>query len=174
MVIDLNCDLGEGFGVWRLGDDEALLDVVTSANVACGFHAGDPQIMTTVVRRAAARGVAVGAQVSYADLRGFGRRRLDVPPDELRADVLYQLGALDALARAAGTRVSYVKPHGALYNRIVADPEQADAVVSAIAAYDGSLPLLTLPGSVAERTALEQGVQVVAEAYADRGYLASG
>src|SRR5450755_1545442 len=135
MQIDLNCDLGEGFGVWRLGDDDALLDVVTSANVACGFHAGDPQIMSTVVREAAARGVAVGAQVSYADLRGFGRRALDVPGAELTADVLYQLGALDALARAAGTRVSYVKAHGALYHRITTDPAQAAAVVEALVAF---------------------------------------
>jgi UPF0271 protein len=172
--IDLNCDLGEGYGVWRLGDDEALLGLVTSANVACGFHAGDPQIMASVVGAAAAAGVAVGAQVSYADLRGFGRRPVEVPPDELRADVLYQLGALDALANAAGTRVSYVKPHGALYHRIVVDPVQAGAVVDAIAAFDGSLPLLTLPGSAADLTARARGVQVVAEAYADRGYLASG
>jgi 5-oxoprolinase (ATP-hydrolysing) subunit A len=173
MQIDLNCDLGEGFGVWRLGDDDALLDVVTSANVACGFHAGDPQIMTTVVRHAAARGVAVGAQVSYADLRGFGRRPLDVPGDELTADVLYQLGALDALARAAGTRVSYVKPHGALYHRITTDPAQAAAVVEALVAF-GGLPLLTLPGSVAGSLAAAAGLRVVNEAYADRGYTADG
>jgi UPF0271 protein len=171
--IDLNCDLGEGFGVWRLGDDEALLDIVTSANVACGFHAGDPQIMSGVVRRAAARGVAVGAQVSYADLRGFGRRDLDVPATELTADVLYQLGALEALARAAGTRVSYVKPHGALYHRITRDPVQAAAVVEALVAF-GGLPLLTLPGSVAAGFATDGGLTVIAEAYADRGYTAAG
>ncbi|BEP16264.1 5-oxoprolinase subunit PxpA [Acidothermaceae bacterium B102] len=173
MAIDLNCDLGEGFGVWRLGDDEALLDVVTSANVACGFHAGDPQIMSAVVRRAAARGVAVGAQVSYADLRGFGRRDLDVPAAELTADVLYQLGALDALARAAGTRVSYVKPHGALYHRITHDPVQAAAVVEALVAF-GGLPMLTLPDSVAGSLAAAAGLTVVLEAYADRGYTAAG
>jgi UPF0271 protein len=170
--IDLNCDLGEGFGVWQLGDDSALLDLVTSANVACGFHAGDPQIMATVVRGAAARGVAVGAQVSYADLRGFGRRPLEVPADELRADVLYQIGALDALARAAGTRVSYVKPHGALYHRITVDPVQAAAVVEAVAAY--GLPLLTLPGTVAAMLATASGVGVFAEAFADRAYTAAG
>jgi UPF0271 protein len=170
--IDLNCDLGEGYGVWRLGDDAALLGLVTSANVACGFHAGDPQIMGAVVRAAAASGVAVGAQVSYADLRGFGRRPVEVPSEELRCDVLYQLGALDALARAAGTRVSYLKPHGALYHRITVDAEQAAAVVGAAATY--GLPLLTLPGSVAAGLANEAGVQVVAEAYADRGYTASG
>ena len=173
MVIDLNCDLGEGFGVWRLGDDEALLEVVTSANVACGFHAGDPQIMTAVVRRAAARGVAVGAQVSYADLRGFGRRPLDVPPEELTADVLYQLGALDALARSVGTRVSYVKAHGALYHRITTDPAQAGAVVEALVRF-GGLPLLTLPDSMAGALAELAGLTVVTEAYADRGYTAEG
>ena len=174
MHVDLNCDLGEGFGVWRLGDDEALLDVATSANVACGFHAGDPQIIASVVRAAAARGVAVGAQVSYADLRGFGRRDLEVPPDELTADVLYQLGALDALARAAGTKVAYVKAHGALYHRITADPAQAAAVVAAITGFDARLPLLTLPGSVAGSLAAAAGLPVLVEAYADRAYTAEG
>jgi UPF0271 protein len=173
-VIDLNSDLGEGYGSWRLTDDEALLEVVTSANVACGFHAGDPQIMVRVVRAAAARGVAVGAQVSYADLRGFGRRPVVVTADELYADVVYQIGALDAVARSAGTRVSYVKPHGALYNRIVDDEEQAGAVVAAIRDYDGRLPLLTLPEGVAARTASAAGLAVVREAFADRGYTAAG
>jgi UPF0271 protein len=173
--VDLNCDLGEGFGVWRLGaaeDDAALLQLVTSANVACGFHAGDPQIMSSVVRAAAAGGVAVGAQVSYADLRGFGRRPVEVPAEELKADVLYQIGALDGLARAAGSRVSYVKPHGALYNRIVVDPVQAAAVVEALVAY--GLPLLTLPGSVAGALAADAGLTVFAEAFADRAYTADG
>jgi 5-oxoprolinase (ATP-hydrolysing) subunit A len=173
-TIDLNCDLGEGFGVWVLGDDEALLEVVTSANVACGFHAGDPQIMASVVRGAAARGVSIGAQVSYADLRGFGRRALDVEASALTADVLYQLGALDALARAAGTRVSYVKPHGALYHRITHDPDQAAAVVAALVAFDATLPLLTLPATVAADLAAEAGLTVRAEAYADRAYTADG
>src|SRR5262245_64445191 len=109
-MIDLNADLGEGFGVWRLGDDEALLDVVTSANVACGFHAGDPFTIRATCAAAVARGVAVGAQVSYRDLPGFGRREMDVPPEELRAEILYQLAAVDGIARAVGGRVSYVKP----------------------------------------------------------------
>jgi 5-oxoprolinase (ATP-hydrolysing) subunit A len=170
--IDLNCDLGEGFGVWHLGDDEALLALVTSANVACGFHAGDPLLMSSVVRSAAVRGVTVGAQVSYADLRGFGRRPLEVPAAELKADVLYQIGALDALARANGTRVSYVKPHGALYHRITVDPVQAGAVVDALVAY--GLPLLTLPSSVAGTLATDAGLTVFAEAFADRGYSADG
>src|SRR5579875_450685 len=135
MRIDLNADLAEGFGVWRLTDDEALLEVVTSANVACGFHAGDPLTMQRVCARAAARGVAIGAQVSYRDLAGFGRRRMDVAAAELTADVLYQLGALDAFARAAGTSVRYVKPHGALYNTAVDDPAQAGAIVAAVRSY---------------------------------------
>lgn len=172
--IDLNADLGEGFGVWRLGDDDALLDVVTSANVACGFHAGDPSIMRRVCAAAVDRGVAIGAQVGYRDLAGFGRRRLDVAPDELAADVLYQLGALDAFARAAGDRVRYVKPHGALYNTAVDDPGQAAAVAMAVAAYDRTLPVLALPGSALAAAAHGAGIPFVAEAFADRAYLASG
>jgi UPF0271 protein len=173
-VIDLNSDLGEGFGAWRLGDDDALLDVVTSANVACGFHAGDPQILRRVTVTAVERGVAIGAQVSYADLRGFGRRVVPVTPDELYADVVYQIGALDGLARAAGGRVSYVKPHGALYNRIADDAEQAAVVAAAVRDYDRTLPLLTLPGSAAARAAADAGLTVVAEAFADRGYTPGG
>ena len=171
---DLNADLGEGFGVWRLGDDEALLQVITSANVACGFHAGDPLIMQRVCELAAARNVAIGAQVSYRDLAGFGRRRMHVAPDELTADVLYQLGALDAFARSAGTRVRYVKPHGALYHAVADEPADAAAIVSAVAAYDPGLPLLGLPGSAVEHAARAAGLGFVAEAFADRGYLPNG
>lgn len=174
LVIDLNCDLGEGFGIWRLGDDDALLDIVTSANVACGFHAGDPQTLRHVTQRAADAGVAIGAQVSYADLRGFGRRPMPVSADELYADVVYQIGALDALARAAGSRVTYVKPHGALYNTVVDDEAQAEVVVSAVRDVDAGLTLLTLPGSVAAKAAERAGLRVVAEAFADRGYTATG
>ena len=172
MRVDLNSDLGEGFGVWRLGDDEALLSVVTSANVACGFHAGDPLIMSRVVRAAADRGVAVGAQVSYADLRGFGRRALEVGSEELTSDVLYQMGALEALTRAHGTVISYVKPHGALYHRITTDPVQAAAVVTALTVY--GLPLLTLPDSMAGAFAAAAGLPVFREAFADRAYTSSG
>ncbi len=171
--MDLNSDLGEGFGQWRLGDDEALLDVVTSANVACGFHAGDPSIMRRVCARAAESGVAVGAQVSYRDLAGFGRRFVDVEPAELTADVLYQLGALEAFAKVAGSRVRYVKPHGALYNTIVTHEEQAAAVVQAVVEYDRDLPVLGLPGSAWLRLADEAGLTTVAEAFADRGYTSS-
>ena len=173
-AVDLNADLGEGFGQWRLGDDDALLDVVTSANVACGFHAGDPSIMRRVCGAAAARGVRIGAQVGYRDLAGFGRRAIEYDPDELTADVMYQLGALDGFARAAGDRVRYVKPHGALYNRIVHDEVQAAAVVAAVAAYDRTLPLLGLPGSAVLRLAAEAGLDTVTEAFADRSYTPDG
>lgn len=172
MTIDINADLGEGFGVWRLGDDLALLGVVTSANVACGFHAGDPLIMRRTCEAAVSRGVAIGAQVSYRDLAGFGRREMDMAPEELTAEVLYQLSALDGIARVCGGRVGYVKPHGALYNRIVRDTVQATAVVEAVSAYDPSLPILTLPGSAVYDTA--GNLTVVAECYADRAYTAAG
>jgi UPF0271 protein len=172
--IDLNADLGEGFGIWRLGDDEALLDVITSANVACGFHAGDPLTMRRVCAAAAARGVVIGAQVGYRDLAGFGRRRMDIAADELSADVLYQLGALDACARAAGTRVRYVKPHGALYNTAMDDPDQAQAVIAAVRAFDPSLPVLGLPGSELARQASEQDQPYFSEAFADRRYTPAG
>jgi 5-oxoprolinase (ATP-hydrolysing) subunit A len=178
LTIDLNADLGEGLGVWRLTDDEALLEVVTSANVACGFHAGDAVTMRRVCATAAARGVAVGAQVSYRDLVGFGRRFVDVEPDELRDDLVYQVGALAAVAAAEGTTVRYVKPHGALYNAVVHHEGQAAAVVAAVAdatALTGSpLPLLGLPGSVLERLATGAGVAFVREAFADRAYTSAG
>jgi 5-oxoprolinase (ATP-hydrolysing) subunit A len=173
-VIDLNADLGEGFGVWRLGDDDALLGVVTSANVACGFHAGDPSTMRRVCAGAVAAGVAIGAQVSYRDLAGFGRRFIDVPPAELTDDVLYQLAALDGIARAEGGRVGYVKPHGALYNAAVHHEGQARAVVDAVRAYDPSLPVLGLPGSSLLRRAEAAGLHPVPEGFADRGYTPEG
>ncbi|MEV6305782.1 5-oxoprolinase subunit PxpA [Actinoplanes sp. NPDC051861] len=172
--MDLNADLGEGFGAWRLGDDDALLDVVTSANVACGFHAGDPSTMHRVCRTAAEKGVAVGAQVGYRDLAGFGRRRIDYVRDELRDDILYQIGALEAFCRAAGDRVRYVKPHGALYNTAAVDEGQAAAVVDAVLAYDASLPVLCQPGSVLARRAAEAGLTAVGEGFADRGYQPDG
>ena len=173
-VIDLNADLGESFGAWRLGDDEALLAVVTSANIACGFHAGDPLTIRRACAGAVARGVAIGAQVSYRDLAGFGRREMVVPPEELTAEVLYQIAALDGIARAEGARVGYVKPHGALYNRCVRDPVQAAAVVAAVSAYDPGLPVLALPGSETVKAAAGAGLTVVAEAFADRAYRADG
>ena len=167
--IDLNADLAEGFGQWRLGDDDALLEVVTSANVACGFHAGDPSLMRRVCAVAADRGVAIGAQVSYRDLAGFGRRRIDYEPDELRDDVLYQIGALSAFGR-----VRYVKPHGALYNTAAVDEGQASAVVAAVVDFAPDLPVLCQPGSVLARVAGAAGLTVVGEGFADRGYRADG
>ncbi len=174
LAIDLNADLGESFGAWRLGDDEAMLAVVTSANVACGFHAGDPLTIRRTCAAAVAHGVTIGAQVSYRDLAGFGRREMAVPADELTAELLYQIAALDGVARAEGGRVSYVKPHGALYNRAVWDAEQAAAVAAAIASYDPALPLLTLPRSAAGTAAVQAGLTVVAEAFADRAYRDDG
>ncbi|WP_025156572.1 LamB/YcsF family protein [Leifsonia aquatica] len=172
--VDLNCDLGESFGAWTMGDDDALLRIVTSANVACGFHAGDPATMLATCRTAAARDVAVGAHVSYRDLAGFGRRAMDVAPDDLRAETLYQLSALTGIARVAGARVAYVKPHGALYNRIVHDTAQARAVARAVAAFDPALALLGLAGSAIEREASEAGLRFVREAFVDRAYRADG
>jgi UPF0271 protein len=172
-TLDLNSDLGEGFGGWKLGDDDALLDVVSSANVACGFHAGDASTMRRVCTRAAQRGVAVGAQVSYRDLAGFGRDFIDVDPARLADEVLYQVGALEACARAAGTRVVYVKPHGALYNACVWNAGQAGAVVDGARAF-GPLPILGLPGSELLAAAGRAGLETVAEAFADRGYTPEG
>ncbi|MDI3386670.1 5-oxoprolinase subunit PxpA [Streptomyces sp. B-S-A8] len=174
VVIDLNADLGEGFGRWRLTDDEQLLSVVTSANVACGFHAGDAATMRRVCELAAQRGVRIGAQVSYRDLAGFGRRAMDVPTDELSAEVAYQIGALEVFARAAGTRVAYVKPHGALYNRVVRDEEQAGAVVEGVLLAGGRLPVLGLPGSRLLDVAEKAGLPTVTEAFADRAYTDEG
>jgi 5-oxoprolinase (ATP-hydrolysing) subunit A len=165
--VDLNADLGEGF------DDAALLAVVTSANVACGFHAGDAVTMRRVCSLAAERGVAVGAHVSYLDREGFGRRAMAVPPDTLAADVLYQLGALAAIAGAAGTRVRYVKPHGALYNAAVDDAQMARAVVEAVVAF-GGLPVLGLPGSRLLAAAAQAGLEAVPEGFPDRGYTPDG
>ncbi|MFV8049048.1 LamB/YcsF family protein [Mycobacterium sp. 48b] len=172
--VDLNADLGESFGAWKLGDDEAMLGLVTSANVACGFHAGDPALLLRTCRQAAARGVRVGAQVSYRDLAGFGRRFIDVTPEDLTAEVIYQIGALQAIAHSAGTTVTYVKPHGALYNTIVSHPEQAAAVATAVAAVDTSLPVLGLSGSAFFEEAGRRGLRTVAEAFADRAYQPDG
>lgn len=170
--IDLNADLGESFGTWPMGDDAAMFRLVSSANVACGFHAGDPLIMRRVCAAAVERGVTIGAQVSYRDLAGFGRREMDVAAPELTAEILYQLAALDGIARTEGGRVAYVKPHGALYNRVRRDAVQARAVADAVRAYDASLPLLTLPGSAVHEVA--DGLTVVAECFADRAYTPSG
>ncbi|MGV9714179.1 LamB/YcsF family protein [Gordonia sp. NPDC003424] len=169
LIVDLNADLGEG-----VGDDEAMLGLVTSANVACGFHAGTPAELLATCRAAAAAGVRVGAQVSYPDRENFGRRFMDVDPAALTADILYQIGALDAIARSAGTSVTYVKPHGALYNSIVAHDRQAKAVIDAVAEYGGRLPLMGLPDSLSLRLAERAGIPVITEAFADRAYRPDG
>lgn len=168
--IDLNADCGESLSAWAMDSDEAVLHVVTSANVACGFHAGDPTVARRTCTVAAEQGVVVGAQVSYDDLKGFGRRFIAVPGAELTDQLVYQIGALQALARASGTAVSYVKPHGALYNAIVHHEEHAGAVVDAVRDVDDTLPLLVLPGSEIERQARAAGLRTVREAFADRGY----
>lgn len=172
--IDLNSDVGESFGNWTMGDDAAIFRSVSSANVACGFHAGDPSTIARTCRDAVAAGITIGAHVGYRDLAGFGRRFIDSSPTELADDVLYQLGALDAIARAAGGSIRYVKPHGALYNTIVSHEVQAKAVVDAVKAFGGDLPLLLLPGSVALAAAEEAGLRGVAEAFADRAYNPDG
>ena len=172
--MDLNADLGESFGSWNMGDDAAMFRLVTSANVACGFHAGDPITMLDSCRAAFELDVTVGAHVGYRDLAGFGRRSLEMSFDELFGEVLYQLGALDGVAHAVGASVDYVKPHGALYNRLVHDAEQASAVVAAIQAYDPGLPILGLPGSQLLIQAREAGHPVFVEAFVDRAYQADG
>ncbi|GAA1479595.1 5-oxoprolinase subunit PxpA [Gordonia sinesedis] len=168
-AVDLNADLGEG-----VGDDAAMLQIVSSANVACGFHAGTPTELLATCRAAADAGVRVGAQVSYPDRSGFGRRFMDIAPDDLFADVLYQIGALTAIARTVGTDVSYVKPHGALYNTIVTHEAQAEAVVAAVRTYGVDIPLMGLPGSAVLRRAVDAGVPVITEAFADRAYRPDG
>lgn len=174
MQIDLNSDLGESFGSWTMGDDEAIVQLVSSANVACGFHAGDPSTIRRTCGAAATAGVCLGAHVAYRDLAGFGRRFLDVATHELVDDVVYQIGALEALAAAAGTTVRYVKPHGALYHAVSVHREQARAVVEAVLAVDPTLPVLTLPGSVIAAEAEAAGLRVVLEAFADRAYTSDG
>jgi UPF0271 protein len=172
--VDLNADLGESFGNWRSGEDEALLGVVSSANIACGFHAGDPTTVRATTRRAAEQGVAVGAHVSYPDLAGFGRRFLDMSREELTDAMLYQLGALAGFARVAGTRMTYVKPHGALYNALLHHEEQALAVVDAVRAFDDELAVLHLPDSELRAQSERSGLRVVREAFADRMYSPDG
>ncbi|GAA3692387.1 5-oxoprolinase subunit PxpA [Microlunatus aurantiacus] len=172
--VDLNADLGESFGRWRLGDDEAMLTMITSANVACGFHAGDPAGLLRTCRSAVRRGVVIGAQVGYPDLVGFGRRFLDMAPEDLAPAVVYQIGALDALARTVGGRVAYVKPHGALYNALVDHEDQARAVVEAVASVDDRLPLLGLPGAAVLEIAERRGLRTITEYFIDRNYTPDG
>ncbi|MBX6689810.1 LamB/YcsF family protein [Pseudomonas sp. USTB-Z] len=172
--IDLNSDLGESFGPWAMGDDTSMLDIVTSANIACGFHAGDPAGILSVLKEAVARDVVIGAHVGYRDLVGFGRRVMEPSSSELIGDVIYQIGALEGLARAAGTTISYVKPHGALYNTIAKDRRQGADVIAAIKAVNPSLALLVLAGAPIVEQAREAGLKVVCEAFADRAYNSDG
>ena len=173
-AIDLNSDLGESYGAWRMGDDAAMLAVVSSANIACGFHAGDPAGIYRTVQAAAKNGVVIGAHVSYPDRVGFGRRDLDATSEELIADVIYQIGAIKGVAAAAGTTVRYVKPHGALYNRIANDARQGQAVIDGIKAIDPTLVLMGLAGAPILDLARKSGLTVVAEAFADRAYTPKG
>lgn len=165
--MDLNADVGEG-----CGDDAALMPLITSASIACGAHAGDATSMRRTVEVAVSRGVSIGAHVAYPDREGFGRRELSLPPATITAEVLGQVRALDAVTRAAGTRVCYLKAHGALYNRMADDADTADAVIAAIRTFDASLALLTLPDSVAMERARARGLKVFGEAFADRAYTA--
>lgn len=174
MRVALNCDMGEGFGRWDLGNDEELLDLITAANIACGLHAGDPPRMASLVRLAAAKGVGVGAHPSYPDLQGFGRRYMDMTPAEVRDFVTYQVGALQAFARSAGTRVEHVKAHGALYNRAADDEATARAIVEGALNADPDLVIVVLAGSRFEQVARGMGARVACEAFADRGYDARG
>ncbi|NHN56773.1 LamB/YcsF family protein [Calidifontibacter sp. DB0510] len=174
LAVDLNADVGESFGPWALGDDQALMPLITSANVACGFHAGDPATLVRTCRAAVEHGVIIGAAVGYRDLAGFGRRFLDVSPEDLYADVLYQLGALAGLARVAGSVLRYVKPHGALASAVVDHEVQASAIVTAIRDFDRELAVLGQGGSMLHELAEEAGLRTVREGFADRGYLPSG
>ena len=172
--IDLNCDMGESFGAWSLGDDAGVMPHISSANIACGFHAGDPAVMRRTVALAAAHGVAIGAHVSLPDLQGFGRRELRLAPDEAAAMSLYQIGALQAFARAAGVRVGHVKPHGALYNMAARDAALAAAIAAAVRAADPQLILVGIAGSALPRAGIEAGLTVAQEAFCDRRYEADG
>ena len=173
-LIDLNSDLGESFGQWKMGNDEAILKIVSSANIACGFHAGSPEGILKTLNAAKLNNVAIGAHVGYPDLVGFGRRNMDIATEELIADVIYQIGALKGLATSIGSKVSYVKPHGALYNTIAHDKRQAMAVIEAICLIDPALTLVALAGSQLINWAKDKGLNVVAEAFADRAYHADG
>jgi len=172
--IDLNCDLGESFGRYVLGEDAAMMKLVTSANVACGFHAGDPAVMAHTVALAKAHGVALGAHPGYPDLQGFGRREMRMSPQEAAQIVLYQIGALAGIARQAGLTLRHVKPHGALYNQAAQDPELAMVIAQAVFDFDPRLILVGLAGSELIRQGVAVGLQVANEGFPDRAYLPDG
>lgn len=173
-MVDLNCDLGESYGAFAGGPDEALVEVITSANIACGAYAGDPSSMRRTCARAITHGVAIGAQVGYPDLLGFGRRFIDIAPQELVDSVVHQIGALAVFARVTGGRVTYVKPHGALYHAVIHHEAQARAVVRAVEEYGDGLVLLGAPDSELGRAAASSGIEFVVEGFADRRYGADG
>ena len=172
--IDLNADLGESFGRYTLGMDEKIMEVISSANIACGFHAGDPMVMERTVRLAAEAGIAIGAHPGFPDLMGFGRRNMAVSPEEARAYILYQLGALDAFLRPMGIRMRHVKPHGALYNMAAGDEQLARAICGAVKDFDPELRLVGLSGSLLIRAAEKTGLRAISEVFADRAYEADG
>lgn len=172
--IDLNCDLGESFGVYSLGEDEAVLDYISSANIACGFHAGDPHVMYRTVQSAKEKKVAIGAHPGFPDLLGFGRRTMAMEPEEIYHMILYQLGALSAFAQAHNTRLHHVKPHGALYNLACRDEGIAQAIASAVAHFDDRLILYGLAGSLLVQVGRKAGLQVAEEVFADRTYQPDG
>lgn len=172
--IDLNADLGESFGAWRMGDDAGVMPWITSANIACGFHAGDPAVMQRTVALCIEHGVAIGAHVALPDLQGFGRREMRVAPAEVYAQTLYQLGALHAFARAAGTHLHHVKPHGALYNMAARDRALADAIAAAVRAFNPTLVLVGLAGSALIDAGRAAGLPLQREAFCDRRYRADG
>jgi UPF0271 protein len=174
MHIDLNCDMGESFGAYSIGADETLMPLITSANIACGFHAGDPRVMQRTVQLAIQHGVAIGAHPGFRDLEGFGRRVIDATPDEIESDVLYQIGALDAFARAAGKKLMHVKAHGALYNLAVIKPAIARAIARAVVSFDSSLVFVGLAGSSMLDVARELGLRVAREGFCDRAYTPDG
>ena len=174
MQIDLNGDVGESFGAYEIGHDAALIPILTSANIACGFHAGDPGVMRATVALAREHGTAVGAHPGFPDLVGFGRREMKATPREVEDLVAYQIGALAAIAAAQGVRLAHVKPHGALYNMAARDVDLADAIARAIAAVDPSLKLFGLPASKSLDAAQRYNVQTVSEAFADRAYRRDG
>ena len=172
--MDINCDMGESFGGYRIGEDEKIIAFITSANIACGYHAGDPQVMAATVSLAGRHQVGIGAHPGYPDLMGYGRRHMETFPGEISNYVLYQIGALSAFARAAGASLQHVKPHGALYNQAARDERTAKEVIQAVKAYDPELILYVLAGSLCEEMAVAAGLRVAREAFPDRAYLSSG
>jgi 5-oxoprolinase (ATP-hydrolysing) subunit A len=174
MHIDLNCDMGESFGAYRLGSDAEMMPLITSANVACGFHAGDPSVMAHTVHLAAAARVSVGAHPGFPDLQGFGRRSMDLSAEEIEALVLYQVGALAAFARAEGLELVHVKPHGALYNQAAQDAALAAAIARAVTRFSRSLVLVGLAGSRLVQAGIEAGLHVASEGFPDRAYNPDG